>query len=680
MAYSKSVCFVICLCLSNYCFAQNVGIGNMDPQSALDIEGDLSLRSTTDTIMVGVDYAYDVNTIKSSNYKLVGFNANFALGGITAGVEGRQITLRNSTSFSMELYNEQLLADQEKRISTGINNTLAIYPGGSVKLIYDSTIQRWVVISAHNYNLNYFGSENLWFLQQDSILRTDRKYVSINSDLNIQPQQANLQVKGGILAQSDFTYTSSAPLGSQTYIMSNMPNMQFFNSQDSVVLILDPGGFNDYSNNMQCNMQFLSQLGVEIKFDQTNFGIGTGDTLWISKYFYPNCKNDYYYRFVNTNIPPSPFTLTTVNESTYFIFRSNGDGNNGKGFEITARKLYESPSVLPNVSAIGRAFYFDPKNSSVRSGLLNTATIGQYSVGMGNRPIASGDYAICMGDQSTARGVRSIAIGAFCDASGLESLSLGAFNKSTGQSAVSLGYGTRAYGHNSTAMGLDTEASGNFSTAMGESTIANGNNSVAMGQYASTGGFNKSFVFNGSSNGQFNNYTINTAPNQMMMNFNEYVFWTNTPGKQVKFWADGGISTTGGICAQGAIVGSQSNCFSDKRLKKNIVSLNKSLDKIMKIRPVNFNWKDTTLTNKIQTGVIAQELQEIFPELVDEMNTGMLSVNYTGIIPHIISAFQDQQSQIQELKKENAKLKRDMQAQIDALKVFIKNSGATASH
>lgn len=201
-----------------------------------------------------------------------------------------------------------------------------------------------------------------------------------------------------------------------------------------------------------------------------------------------------------------------------------------------------------------------------------------------------------------------------------------------------------------------------------------------MGQYASTGGFNKSFVFNGSSNGQFNNYTINTAPNQMMMNFNEYVFWTNTPGKQVKFWADGGISTTGGICAQGAIVGSQSNCFSDKRLKKNIVSLNKSLDKIMKIRPVNFNWKDTTLTNKIQTGVIAQELQEIFPELVDEMNTGMLSVNYTGIIPHIISAFQDQQSQIQELKKENVKLKGDIQAQIDALKVFIKNSGATASH
>ncbi|MBP9198339.1 MAG: hypothetical protein KBF35_11780, partial [Saprospiraceae bacterium] len=301
--------------------AQNVGVGNIDPKSTLDIEGDLALRSVTDTILVGVDYAFDVNSIKSSNYKLVGFNANFALGGITAGVEGRQITLRNSTSFSMEIYNEHLPADDEKRISTGINNTLAIYPGGSVNLVYDSTVQRWVVMAAHNYNLNFYGIENHWNLQQDSILYSDRKYVSINSDLNIQPQQANLQVKGGILAQSDFTYTTSLPSESQIYTMNNSP-FQFPNSQDSILLILDPGGNNDYSNNMQGNMQLLSSLGFEIKFDQTSFGIGLGDTLWISKYSYPNCKNEYFYRFINTNIPPNSFTLTTVNEYTYFIFRS----------------------------------------------------------------------------------------------------------------------------------------------------------------------------------------------------------------------------------------------------------------------------------------------------------------------------------------------------------------------
>lgn len=238
---------------------------------------------------------------------------------------------------------------------------MAIYPGGSVKLVYDSTVQRWVVMAAHNYNLNFYGIENHWNLQQDSILYSDRKYVSINSDLNIQHQQANLQVKGGILAQSDFTYTTSLPSESQIYTMNNSP-FQFPNSQDSILLILDPGGNNDYSNNMQGNMQLLSSLGFEIKFDQTSFGIGLGDTLWISKYSYPNCKNEYFYRFINTNIPPNSFTLTTVNEYTYFIFRSNGDGNNGKGFEITARKLYDSPLMLQNVSPIGRSFYFDPKN------------------------------------------------------------------------------------------------------------------------------------------------------------------------------------------------------------------------------------------------------------------------------------------------------------------------------
>jgi len=658
--------------------AQNVGVGNIDPKSTLDIEGDLALRSVTDTILVGVDYAFDVNSIKSSNYKLVGFNANFALGGITAGVEGRQITLRNSTSFSMEIYNEHLPADDEKRISTGINNTLAIYPGGSVNLVYDSTVQRWVVMAAHNYNLNFYGIENHWNLQQDSILYSDRKYVSINSDLNIQPQQANLQVKGGILAQSDFTYTTSLPSESQIYTMNNSP-FQFPNSQDSILLILDPGGNNDYSNNMQGNMQLLSSLGFEIKFDQTSFGIGLGDTLWISKYSYPNCKNEYFYRFINTNIPPNSFTLTTVNEYTYFIFRSNGDGNNGKGFEITARKLYDSPLMLQNVSPIGRSFYFDPKKSALRSGLLNTSNIGLYSVGMGNKPIASGESAISMGEQSNAIGNRSIALGAFCNASGVQSVSLGAFNTSSGETSVSMGYASKALGGTSTAMGFATEASGAVSTAFGLETIASGNNTVAIGLYASTGGYNRSFVFNGSSNAHPNNYTTNTASNQMMMNFNEYVFWTNTPGKQVKFWADGGISTTGGICAQGAIVGSQANCFSDIRMKKNIKTLTSSLDKIMEIRPVNFNWLDSNLTKNIQTGVIAQELQKIFPELVDEMNTGMLSVNYTGLIPHIIKAFHEQQSQIIDLKNENAKLKSDFQSQIDTLKKLIKSCMSTTS-
>ena len=78
----------------------------------------------------------------------------------------------------------------------------------------------------------------------------------------------------------------------------------------------------------------------------------------------------------------------------------------------------------------------------------------------------------------------------------------------------------------------------------------------------------------------------------------------------------------------------------------------------MEIRPVNFNWLDSNLTKNIQTGVIAQELQKIFPELVDEMNTGMLSVNYTGLIPHLIKAVQEQQVIIESLLKRIEKLEK----------------------
>ncbi|HZV70257.1 MAG TPA: hypothetical protein VFG10_11965 [Saprospiraceae bacterium] len=53
----------------------------------------------------------------------------------------------------------------------------------------------------------------------------------------------------------------------------------------------------------------------------------------------------------------------------------------------------------------------------------------------------------------------------------------------------------------------------------------------------------------------------------------------------------------------------------------------------------------------VQTGVIAQELQKLFPELVKEDKEGMLSVNYSGLIPVLIESIKDQQNQIDELKK-----------------------------
>ena len=50
-------------------------------------------------------------------------------------------------------------------------------------------------------------------------------------------------------------------------------------------------------------------------------------------------------------------------------------------------------------------------------------------------------------------------------------------------------------------------------------------------------------------------------------------------------------------------------------------------------------------------GVLAQEIMEVFPELVSEDDNEMLAVNYQGLVPVLINALKDQQNEIDELKE-----------------------------
>ncbi|HDT5861823.1 TPA: tail fiber domain-containing protein [Aeromonas hydrophila subsp. hydrophila] len=100
--------------------------------------------------------------------------------------------------------------------------------------------------------------------------------------------------------------------------------------------------------------------------------------------------------------------------------------------------------------------------------------------------------------------------------------------------------------------------------------------------------------------------------------------------------------------------------YSDERLKKNIVNVQTGVDVVSKLRPVGYEFKSN---DKHEYGFIAQELREVVPECVTE--TGMtvgevdnvLAVNYTGLIPFLTKAIQEQQEMINALKAEIEKLK-----------------------
>lgn len=102
------------------------------------------------------------------------------------------------------------------------------------------------------------------------------------------------------------------------------------------------------------------------------------------------------------------------------------------------------------------------------------------------------------------------------------------------------------------------------------------------------------------------------------------------------------------------VAGACSNCSSDIRLKENIETLQGSnLSKLLSLRGVSYTWSDPTLKADMpgqQIGVIAQEVELVYPELVGTDSRGFKFVRYDKFIAPTIEALREQQAQIAALQ------------------------------
>ena len=108
-------------------------------------------------------------------------------------------------------------------------------------------------------------------------------------------------------------------------------------------------------------------------------------------------------------------------------------------------------------------------------------------------------------------------------------------------------------------------------------------------------------------------------------------------------------SYTGSFTASGDVT-----AYSDERLKSNITTIENALDKVKAMRGVMFD-KTDSLTSELRqsTGVIAQETEQVLPEVVhNDENTGYKSVAYGNIVGVLIEAIKEQQLQIDELTEQ----------------------------
>ena len=134
---------------------------------------------------------------------------------------------------------------------------------------------------------------------------------------------------------------------------------------------------------------------------------------------------------------------------------------------------------------------------------------------------------------------------------------------------------------------------------------------------------------------------------------------------------------SGNVYVTGQLSAATLTQTSDERIKQNIRSISNDVGNLMLLNPVFYNLKqiekmDTLLNThgsdsivvtkrydensqefkKIHYGFLAQELQQIYPDLVYEGGDGYLEINYTGLIPILVSSIQELNEKINTLEKE----------------------------
>ena len=329
---------------------------------------------------------------------------------------------------------------------------------------------------------------------------------------------------------------------------------------------------------------------------------------------------------------------------------------------------------------------------SVLLGFTMSAQIDNTSYGTGalGSIVSGGDYNSAFGKDAllnTTTGDKNTAVGN----GSLSANTTGSFNVAIGTDALKI----NTTGGYNTAVGVEAlwkETGGSDNVAVGFkslTTLTTGNNNTAVGDGAiytlstsdnNTGiGYQALYkVTNGSNNtalGTKAAWSLSSGSNNTTIGYEAYTYANNSVNQTIIGYKASGTADNSVVLGNDAVTavymaedagatvyaaGLNLNSFlitatstiltlsgdltinSDERLKDNIQPLGSTLNKLHQIEAKTYSFKkDEEHTPKI--GVLAQEVQAVFPELVTEGADGILSVNYQGLVPVLINAINEQE-------------------------------------
>ncbi len=383
---------------------------------------------------------------------------------------------------------------------------------------------------------------------------------------------------------------------------------------------------------------------------------------------------------------------------------STGQYNNAIGYTSKAMSSYTN-ALGYNAVASG--------TDAVAIG-TNSSSFGIQSIAIGRESEASSNYATALGYNSSATDTQSTALGYGAIASAPHSTALGAESLASTTNSVALGYNAAASGNYAIAVGYNANAKGNNNIAIGvdacSNVLTNGANKICIG--ANSGPSESSSwnsdtverIFIGSKS-KFdggaavlevhNDATLDTSFGSDYGSINKTAVVIHgglvVTGPIYNLAKDKGAGNTwkkwgvleydhGGVGIQQgdqrglgspsrypdyvnvavknkypAFMG-KSNNNSDRRLKYVGKESTSGLDKIRQLKIFNYTFKkDEKKTPHV--GVIAQDLQKVFPDAVKKGVDGFLTIRFEDMFFAMINAIKELDSRITVLEKENQQIK-----------------------
>ena len=313
---------------------------------------------------------------------------------------------------------------------------------------------------------------------------------------------------------------------------------------------------------------------------------------------------------------------------------------------------------------------------STSFGYKNSST-GLYTFSAGNQNNSVGWAAATFGEQNYAGGSNSLVAGKLSRTSDASSVG--------GSNSLAVGESVQVHGNSALATGLNNIAKANYSAVFGkntsteldaESSISFGELTITYGKYSLSGGYNTTaLTYSEVSFGRFNksfggNTTVWVATETLFtlgngtdnLNKSNAFIVLKNGNTGIKIGDNSPVyALEVGRVGDGTEARANAwNTFSDINFKTDLSIIDNSEEKIGKINGYYYFWRQGD-DKKRQMGVVAQEVEKVFPEIVSTDTNGLKSVDYSKLTSVLIEVSKIQTKKIKDLENEDKENKKEIQ-------------------